>query len=153
MGNPRDGYHLRWGQRRRKEELQSAQTEKDAKVAEGWLERAKPRWGVACSSAGVTQSPWGRPTEHRSQRWSADGKGTMVALKMAVRSPLVRRARNVPAAMSRRCAVSSSGEAVEELASNHRLPSTSTGEGQDFIQQKETLMRVSRAFHVPLLIG
>ena len=76
----------------------------------------------------------------------------MVVLKVAVRTPLVRRARNISAAMSRRFAIRNSGEAVEELASN-RLPSPSTGQGPDFIQQKGTLVRVSRAFHVPLLIG
>lgn len=67
-------------------------------------------------------------------------------------SPLVRRVQNISAAMSRRFAISNSGEAVEELTSNC-VPSTSAGEGQDFTQQKGTLQRVSRAFHVPLLIG
>lgn len=99
--------------------------------------------GGACSSVGVTRLPWGRP---------ADGKGTLVVLKMTVSSLLVGRARNVSAAMSRRFAISNSGEAVEELTSNH-LPSNSMGEGQGFIQQKGTLMSVSRAFRVPLLTG
>lgn len=64
----------------------------------------------------------------------------------------MRRVQNISAAMSRRFAISNSGEAVEELTSNC-VPSTSAGEGQDFTQQKGTLQRVSRAFHVPLLIG
>jgi len=53
------------------------------------------------------------------------------------------------AAMSRRFAISDSSEVVEELTSN-RLPSASPGEA---IQQKGTLVRVSRAFHVPLLMA
>lgn len=106
--------------------------------------------GGACSSVGVTRLPWGRPTEQQGR--SADRKGTMVVLKMTVSSLLVGRPWNVSAAMSRRFSISNSGEAAEELTSNH-LPNTSMGKGQAFIQQKGTLMSVSRAFRVPLLTG
>lgn len=123
---------------------------KGRKVVEGWLSRAKPRRGGACSSVGVTRLPWGRPAEPWGR--SADREGTLVVLKMTVSSLLAGRARNVSAAMSRRFAISNSGEAVEELTSNH-LPNNSMGKGQGFIQQKGTLMSVSRAFRVPLLTG
>lgn len=53
--------------------------------------------------------------------------------------------------MNRRFAIGNSSEAAEELTSHH-LPGTSLGEGQDFIEQTGTLVKVSRTFHVPVLV-